>query len=336
MRRVLVTGASGFLGAHIVARLAADGMQVVAQGRDVGRCAALEADGHAVVRRDLSQPLDADAGAAFGELGAIVHCAALSAPFGRLADFQAANVTATRNLVDFAHRQGVRRFVQISSPSVCFAFRDQLGVPEDMALPEPVNAYALTKRQGEEIVLAASGIGPVILRPRGIYGAGDRALLPRLLAAARRPLPLFRDGQARIDLTHVDDVVEAVVAALEAGSSADGQIFNVSGGEVLPVRRIAETACARAGVAARWRKMPLWPAMLAAGAMEAVALRLPGRPEPPVTRYGLGLFAYAQSLDISKAARMLGWAPKVSFEEGLDRTFGKAAESRFAAGRAAA
>ncbi|RUT86939.1 NAD(P)-dependent oxidoreductase, partial [Mesorhizobium sp. USDA-HM6] len=64
------------------------------------------------------------------------------------------------------------------------------------------------------------------------------------------------------------------------------------------------------------------PAMLAAGLMEAVALRLPGRPEPPVTRYGLGLFAYVQSLDLSKAKRVLGWAPKISFEEGLDRTFG--------------
>ncbi|MEP6564856.1 MAG: NAD-dependent epimerase/dehydratase family protein, partial [Mesorhizobium sp.] len=160
-------------------------------------------------------------------------------------------------------------------------------------------------------------------RPRGIFGAGDRALLPRLLQAARRrPLPLFRDGQARIDLTHVDDVVDAILAALAAGGSAEGQIFNISGGEVLPVRRIADEACARAGFSARWRKMPLWPAMLAAGVMEAVALRLPGQPEPAVTRYGLGLFAYAQSLDISKASRMLGWAPKVSFEDGLDRTFG--------------
>ncbi|WP_027057614.1 NAD-dependent epimerase/dehydratase family protein [Mesorhizobium loti] len=334
MRRVLVTGASGFLGAHVVARLAATGTQVMAQGRDTARCAALDAGGYAVVRRDLSRPFDAATDATFGEPDAIVHCAALSAPFGRLSDFETANVTATRNLVDFAQRQGVRRFVHISSPSVCFAFRDQLDVSEDMILPEPVNAYARTKRQGEKIVLAAPEVGPVILRPRGIYGAGDRSLLPRLLGAARqRPLPLFRDGHARIDLTHVDDVVDAVVAALEGRRDVDGQIFNVSSGEVLPVRRIAEGACARAGVALRWRQMPLWPAMLAAGVMEAVALRLPGRPEPLATRYGLGLFAYAQSLDISKAGRILGWTPKVSFEEGLDRTFGNEAEG---AGRAAA
>ncbi|MER8430636.1 NAD-dependent epimerase/dehydratase family protein [Mesorhizobium caraganae] len=327
MGRVLVTGASGFLGAHVMARLAALGTPALGIGRDTRRCAALEAAGHPVLRLDLSQPF-ATARALEG-LDAIVHCAALSAPFGRLADFETANVMATHNLVDFARRQGVRRFVHISSPTVCFAYRDQLGVREDTDLPPPVNHYARTKRQAEEIVLAAPETGPVVLRPRGIYGAGDRTLLPRLLQVARqRPLPLFRDGQARIDLTYIDDVVDAVLAALSVGSTAEGQIFNVSSGEVVPVRRIAEAACARAGVQPRWRKMPLWPAMLAAGLAEAVAELLPGRPEPPVTRYGLGLFAYAQSLDIAKARRILGWAPKVSFEEGLDHTFGKAAENR--------
>ncbi|UVK53487.1 NAD(P)-dependent oxidoreductase [Mesorhizobium sp. AR02] len=327
MGRVLVTGASGFLGGHVVARLAAAGTPVVAQGRDTRRSAALEAAGHTVMRRDLSQPFDAKSDAGFGEIDAIVHCAALSSPFGRLADFEAANVTATRNLVDFARQLGVQRFVQISTPSVCFAFRDQLCVTEKSPLPDPVNHYARTKRQGEDIVLAAADIGPVVLRPRGIYGAGDRALLPRLLQAARRPLPLFRDGQARIDLTHVDDVVDAVFAALSAGSAAEGQIFNISGGEVLAVRHIADSACARAGLQTRWRKTPLAPAMLAAGVMEAVALLLPRRPEPPVTRYGLGLFAYAQSLDISKARRILGWTPKVPFEDGLDRTFARGREA---------
>ncbi|RVD32438.1 NAD(P)-dependent oxidoreductase, partial [Mesorhizobium sp. M4A.F.Ca.ET.020.02.1.1] len=72
-----------------------------------------------------------------------------------------------------------------------------------------------------------------------------------------------------------------------------------------------------------WRWRQAWPATAApaASAMEAMALALPGPPEPPVTRYGLGLFAYAQSLDLAKARRLLGWTPKVGFEQGLDRTF---------------
>ena len=319
---VLVTGASGFLGSHVLEWLAVMGTPAIGIGREAARCAALQRAGHAVIRHDLSLPFDATLDPRLGKVDKIIHCAALSSPFGRLQDFVAANVTATQNLVDFAKRQGVGRFVHISSPSVCFAFRDQLGLTEDAALPEPVNHYARTKREAERIVLAAPAVHPVVLRPRGIYGAGDRALLPRLIkAAGSRPLPLFRGGRAAIDLTYVDDVVDAVVAALAAPTDAEGQVFNVSGGEVLPVRRIADEACGRAGLKPHWRPMPLLPAMLAAGLMEALAIRLPGQPEPPVTRYGLGLFAYAQSLDLSKAKRVLGWAPKISFEQGLDRTF---------------
>lgn len=319
---VLVTGASGFLGSRVLERLAASGMLALGLGRDEVRCAALEAAGQRIVRHDLAQPLDRALDQRLGRVERIIHCAALSAPFGRLQDFVAANVAATRNLLDFATRQGVGRFVHISSPSVCFAFRDQLDLAEDTALPDPVNHYARTKREAERIVLGAPAVHPVVLRPRGIYGLGDRALLPRLIKAAKsRPLPLFRGGRAAIDLTHVDDVVDAVMVALAAPREAEGQIFNISGGEVLPVRRIADEACVRAGIEARWRPMPLMPVMLAAGLMETVALRLPGRPEPPITRYGLGLFAYAQSLDLSKAKRVLGWAPKISFVEGLDRTF---------------
>ena len=323
---VLVTGASGFLGSHVLGRLAASGTLALGLGRDPERCDALETAGHRIIRHDLAQPLDGVLDPRLGRVERIIHCAALSSPFGRLEDFVAANVTATQNIVDFAKRQGVSRFVHISSPSVCFAFRDHLGLTENTPLPDPVNHYARTKRDAEKLVLAAPAVHPVVLRPRGIYGAGDRALLPRLVKAAKtRPLPLFRGGRAAIDLTHVDDVVDAVMAALAAPREAEGEIFNISGGEVLPVRRIADEACARAGLQARWRPMPLMPVMLAAGLMEAVALALPGRPEPPVTRYGLGLFAYAQSLDLSKAKRVLGWAPNISFEQGLARTFGGAA-----------
>jgi nucleoside-diphosphate-sugar epimerase len=319
---VLVTGASGFLGSHVLERLAAIGMPAVGLGRDAGRCDALQRAGHAVIRHDLSLPFDATLVAQLAKVEKIIHCAALSSPFGRLKDFVAANVAATQNLAGFAKRQDVDRFVHISSPSVCFAFRDQLGLSEDAPLPEPVNHYARTKRAAEAIVLGAPEIHPVVLRPRGLYGAGDRALLPRLIkAAASRPLPVFRGGRAAIDLTHVDDVVDAVIAALAAPIEAEEQIFNVSGGEMLPIRRVADEACARAGLKPRWRPMPLKPAMLAAGLMEAVAIRLPGRPEPPVTRYGVGLFAYAQSLDLSNAKRVLGWVPKIAFEQGLDRTF---------------
>ena len=322
MGSVLVTGATGFLGHCLVMRMAALSMPVIAVGRDPEKCATLEQAGIPVIRHDLADPLDETRHPALAGVDAIVHCAALSSPFGRRSAFVRANVSATGNLVALARRLGVRRFVHISTPSLYFGYRDDLDVREDAVLPSPVNAYAATKRQAERIVLSTLPIGPVVLRPRGIYGAGDQSLLPRVLNIARsRPLPLFRDGAARIDLTHVEDVTDAILSALAAGPGIEGGVFNISGGEVLAVTDIVERCCARAGITPRWRRMPLRPALMAAKIVEQAALMLPGAPEPPVTAYSLGLFAYAQSLDISSARRRLGWAPKIRFDEGLERTF---------------
>lgn len=318
--RILVTGATGFLGGALVRRLVADGRDVVAQGRDRAGCDALSERGLPVLRWDVSEPL-IDTPAALAGVTRIVHAAGLSAPFGSRAAFEAANVTGTRNVVDLARRLGVRRFVQVSSSTVYFALRDQLNLSEDDPLPKPFNEYARTKHLSEQIALAARDIGPLAIRPRGLYGAGDTVLLPRLLkTAAERPLPLLRGGAARIDLTHVDDVVAAILAGLDAPDAAEGEVFNVTGGETIPVTHLAENACARAGVPLRWRKVPVGLGLGAAWASEKAAL-LTGRGEPAITRYALALFAYAQSLDISKAERVLGWTPRIGFEEGLDLTF---------------
>lgn len=324
MTCVLVTGGTGFLGGKLLDRFAKLGVQALAIGRDLSACERLQSAGHAVFRHDLAVPFDRSSHGMLDKVDAVVHCAALSSPYGRFSDFFKSNVTATANLVNFARQQNIRRFVHISTPSVYFAFRDQLDVREDAKLPAPVNHYANTKVQAEKIVIAAPEIGPVILRPRGIYGPGDTALLPRLLrVAGKRPLPLFRDGAACIDLTYVEDVVDAILAALDSDRSAEREVFNISGGEVLAVQMIVEKACMQAGVSARWKPASLTSAMIAVGMLETVAGLFPGRWEPPVTRYGLGLFAYAQSLNISKAAHSLGWKPKTSFDEGLDLTFQK-------------
>ena len=309
---VLVTGASGFLGGALVRDLRSEGRAVLATGRDVGICAEVGA-----LPLDLA---DAEAVAVLtaaaervGVTG-IVHAAALSAPWGTVAEFRRCNVGATQTVLEVARRLGGVRVVHISTPSVCFRFADQLGLREDAALPPPVNAYAATKAEAEVLARAA---GAVVLRPRGIYGAGDRALLPRLVRAIQAgPLPLMRGGQAATYLTHVADVVAAIRAAL--ASEAAG-VFHISGGVALPIRAVVEAVAARAGVEPRWRALPVPLVMAAARALEWRGA-LTGV-EPRVTRYGVGLFAYTQTLDISRAARELGWRPVVGFDEGLRRTF---------------
>ena len=318
--RVLVTGATGFLGGALIRHLRDRGFETIAVGRNAERCHLLAEAGFTALRADLSQP-DAQLAKRIGPLDTVVHCAALSSPWGRLAAFRAANVEGTRNVLDLAAALGARRFVNISSPTVYFELKDKVRVAESAALPRPINAYARTKAEAERLVLSRPDLGPVNLRPRGIYGAGEETLLPRLLAAARRgPLPLLRNGVAAIDLTHVSDVVAAVEAALRPDPVLAGETFNISGGETVAVREIVERTCTALSVPLRWRRVPFHPALFAARLAYLASLARLTPKEPPVTPYTLGLFAFRQSLDITKARRMLGWQPRIPFEQGLALT----------------
>lgn len=319
--RILVTGATGFLGGRLCLRLVEKGHEVVGLGRNLDQGRELGRAGVRFVRCDLCVAPDAQRIEIIGAADAVVHAAALSSPWGPRADFIRANLTGTRNALAIARSAGARRFVFISSPAVLFRFADQLDLSEDEAFPRPANFYAESKQLAEREVLAAGDVAPMVLRPRAIYGPGDAALLPRLIRAAKAgPLPLLRGGEARTNLTYVDDAVRAIEMALAAPAGLAGRVFNIAG-EVVKLSHVVERAADRVGVAVRWRKLPWALALGAARAMEVVARLRPGAPEPRVTAYGLGLLAFTHTLDVSAARAALGFEAALSFEDGLARTF---------------
>ena len=319
--RILVTGAGGFLGGVVARRLVDRGDEVVALGRSERSLEGVRSARCETAIADLTDRNAVARLSAIGPIDAIVHCAGLSSNWGTRAAFAANNIAATENLVCVLPKLGRPHVVFISSSSVYFAFRDQFGVGEAQPLPRPVNDYGWSKREAEVRVRAQPNA--TIIRPRGIYGAGDTALLPRLLRAARRgPLPLFRGGKAVIDLTHVDDVAASVAAVLDARAVTVGKTYNVSGGEPLRVVEIIERAAERTGTTVRWRSLP-WPlAKAGLSALEAGHRAFRPHVEPIATTYSAGLLAFSQTLDISAIARDTGWRPAIPFAEGLDRTFG--------------
>lgn len=319
---VLVTGSTGFLGSAVLHHLRTHGYDALGVGRDLQKLSILRSQGFKVFAWDMAEEVPRELVEQVPLGSAIVHCAGLSAASGPLAQFEGANVDGTRRLLGVAKLLSVSRFVFVSSSSVCFAPEDRLGVTEDAPLPKPFNAYALTKAKAERLVLSEHRLRPVVLRPRGIYGAGDTTLVPRLVKAMQRgPLPLLRDGRAKIDLTHVDDVCASINAALVANDRVTGQIFNVSSGEVLPISHIVGEVSKILGMQVRWRRLPLWPLMKMSSLMEATHAAFPSLGEPVITRYALALFAYEQSLSLKKARELLGWQPTVSFETGLGKSF---------------
>jgi len=317
---VLVTGASGFIGGHVVRALVQAGHEVLACGRDMTRLAPLAGEAVGVVQADLADdPLDE----LVASCGAVVHCAARSSPWGATDDFERDNVRATQRLLTAAGRAGVARFVHLSSPSIYFRLADQYDVGEHF-VPDGrwINAYAKTKWAAEQIVVAGghAGMSPVILRPRAVFGEGDRAIFPRLLKVAGCGwFPRIGDGRALIDTTYVGNLADAVVAALALAPAGAARVFNITNGEPMPVQDLLQRLFHALDMPVRTIHLPRRAAVLLGALAEGVAHLRPGCPEPRLSRYGVGVLGYAQTLDISAARRVLGYQPRVSIDEGLRR-----------------
>jgi nucleoside-diphosphate-sugar epimerase len=315
----VVTGATGFLGRRLCETLVARGERVVALGRDFSRFPGLDA---LLCRRVEGALHDAPAlRRALTGADCVIHGAALSTPWGRREDFLRVNVEGTVSVLEAARDAGVRRFVHVSSSSVMFEPRDRLQITEDMPPPPRfLNFYPESKALAEQAVRAASGIEAVIVRPRGIFGPGDGALLPRLIALARRGrLRIVGDGRNVQDLTYVDNAVEALLLARHAATAA-GRTYFVSNGEPVRLWELIAEVLGGLGLEPPTRRVPYRAAMAFAAALEAVHRCLPALGEPPLTRYTVALLGCHQTLNIAAARRDLGYAPVVTMAQALART----------------
>jgi nucleoside-diphosphate-sugar epimerase len=313
-----VTGATGGLGRALCAALRKEGRVVRATGRnrDVGRV--LQASGCEFVAADLAAPIPADLTRG---VDTVFHLAALSRPWGRMQEFEAINLHATERLLQTARASGCRAFIYASTPSIFTAARDRLAIAEDDPVAVPMaNHYASTKYRAERVVLAADGadFATAALRPRAIVGPHDTVLLPRLLRAARRGvMPLPGGGEALIEITDVRDVVAAFLAAEERIADGSGSAFNIAGGQPLRLKRLLGIVFGELGLSVRWLRLSAPSLHRLAGAMEAVCERLPGRPEPLLTRYMAHTLSFSQTLDITRARRVLGWTPRSTPEAAI-------------------
>lgn len=315
---ILVTGGTGFLGRHLARALLTHGHRVRLLGRDFASVRALVSSGAVPITADLRD--SAAVVAACAGVEAVCHVGALSAPWGRPDDFFAINIGGTAAVLDGCQRHGVRRLVYVSSPSVVFDGRDQRDLTEAAPYPDRfASVYSLTKKRGEDLVNAAAGsLETAILRPKAIFGPGDRALLPRLIAVARADrLPRIGDGRNLVDLTYVENVADALVLALDA-PAAIGRTYHITNDEHIPLWEAIRGALARLGLPTRLRRIPLSAALAAASLLELRA-GMTGN-EPLLTRYTVQILARTQTYDITAARRDLGYTPRVSFAEGMERT----------------
>jgi nucleoside-diphosphate-sugar epimerase len=309
--RALVTGATGFVGGALSRRLLEQGFEVDALVRAAGSASeALQRAGVVVHEGDVGEPNGIAAAATGCEV--LFHCAGESSLHASPAALSWINVAGTENALAAARHAGVQRLVLLSCADVSLLNRDRLHWKENAVLgQEPLGAFARSKLLAEEIALHASTpeLCVTALRPAFLWGAGDHTNLPALCEEAQQGgVRLYGSGATLFASTHVDNLVEALIAAARA-SAVGGRAFHVADSDMFTAREFFAKLDAAVGLPPP--RQGVYPVAYAAAWVRR-RLGHPGAWPEDVARRGRACL-----LDCLPAINALGYQPRVSVEQGM-------------------
>lgn len=322
--RVVVTGGGGFIGSAIVRRLHGDGHQVTAIGRS--RYPLLEQLGVRCLQGDICDAAFMTGACTGADL--VFHVAAKAGIWGQRSEYERINVQGTRNCIRACQENGVPALVYTSTPSVVFDGKDIEGGDESLPYARrPLCHYAATKITAERHVLAANkkNLKTVAIRPHLVWGPGDPHLLPRLFERARKgKLRRVGTGLNRVDISFIDNVVDAHILAGEnllGDGKAAGRAFFIGQEEPVILWQWVNTMLKGAGIDEVRRKLSYRAAYLLGMALEGTyhLFRVPG--EPPMTRFVAQQLSCSHWFSHGAAEKFLGYTPRVSISEGIERFF---------------
>jgi nucleoside-diphosphate-sugar epimerase len=325
---VLVTGATGFIGRHLVRRLLADGRTVRCLVRRSSDLAALPADRVELHYGDVTDPRTL-VGAAKDvsvvyHLAAMGHVSAITESAYRL--FHAVNVQGTENLVAECLRRRVGKFLHVSSTAAMGLIDGETA--DECTPPRPTTPYQRSKLQSEQVVLRQCRerqFPAVLVRPSMVFGPeGENTEFMKIVRlVARGRFPMFGRGTKYTPGVYVGDVVEGIVLAARRGRH--GEVYILTAGEPFELDRMLWLIAEDLGVKRPGPRLPVWLMRAGAWGCEAASRLLSIR--PPMTRQNVRSILADRRFSIRKAQEELGYEPRTDLASGVRQTLRWAVQS---------
>jgi nucleoside-diphosphate-sugar epimerase len=316
--KVMVTGATGFIGSHLVEALLKEKHDVLCLVRgasSISRLANLDVRflyGDLTDQVSLKQALNVDVDVVF-------HLAGLMGNWG-LPDsvYWKINVDGTKNLLNVLNNSNVKQFIYSSTAGVLGPLEKP---PADETFPlNPSNIYERTKAEAEKLVLSyyrETGFPVTVIRPEFIYGPGDMHTLGLFRSIKKRQFQLIGGGKSTLHPTFIDDLIQGFELCIDR-KEAIGEVYLIAGEQYITVKELATKMAHALHVKSPKFYLPLWMANTLASLMET-STRLYDF-QPPLTHSRVKFFTQNRGCDISKAKKQLEYKPMVNLEIGLKRT----------------
>lgn len=325
--RIFITGASGMVGSNLAAHLAEKGFDVTGLTRRLPECPRNSGGSGATIRYCVGNLENVELLAEhMSGHEVVVHAAGSVNPYGDRKEIFATNVAGTSNALAAAIQAGAKQFVHVSSLSVITDMNDSVALAEDAPLRHCGEAYADSKVEAEKVVTTEMGKGRIlvtVVRPGFIYGPGERAWMPRLIANLSRGKVLLIDGGERqTNVIYIGNLCRAIESSL-LNKAAYDRVYNLTDGEYVSKKQLFYTICEHLGYQPPTRSVPRPVVRLVCEAVSAIAPALPATAQENLSRFSRAAFRLAgvnQGFDISRAEQELAYVNRVPFAEGMKNT----------------
>jgi nucleoside-diphosphate-sugar epimerase len=300
--KVLVTGASGFIGGYLVKELLKQGYNI----RAISRKSDLKIKGVEVVLGDITKPETLIP--AMSDVEAIFHNAAYAIDYGKKEDFFKFNVQGTRNIADACEKTGIKQIVYTGSCGIYGFPNKNIKIKED-SFKHPLNAYQKSKFEGERVLQTYKNLHVSIVRPPLVLGAGAIAVQLLLTRMKNQKLPYIGDGNQLITIVHPGDVAQCLRLALE--NDKKGDAYNVVS-FICSIKQLYEKTAKKMGVPLPEKHIS-YPLAYFSAILSEFFIK-----EPAFTRYRVKTFGTTRPISGEKAQKILGFKPNYDFESTIE------------------